>query len=448
MTAPSCDSVCDPGGYPDSHYARTRTAVAPRPPLQGDIKARVCIVGGGLAGLATALGLAERGVKDIVLLEAKRVGWGASGRNGGFVSAEYDAGASRLIATVGLDHTRQLLDLARRALALVRTRIARYAIACGPHVEGHLGVSWWDDGEGLKRRIAFAREQLGARLEFVPRQRLRAEFAASPMYFDAVFNRDAFWFHPLNFCLGMARAAEAAGVAIFEGTRVERVVADGDPAMAATAGGIVEADHIVMTAGAYDRALVPELAGAMQPVATYIVVTEPVAEERLAATLKCLHPIWDDRFSLDYYRRLEDGRILWGGRGSTRTAMPANLRQLLAGDMAKVYPALAGIGIETAWGGLMSFARHGMIQAGRLRRRLWYAQGFGGQGMAQTTVAGEALAGAIAEGDSEALALLRPFGLDWTGGPIGRLYGDLYRSWRIRREARETARHRALAGAA
>lgn len=435
-------------GYIDSHYARTRTPDAPRQPLQSDLEARVCIVGGGLAGLATALGLAERGVEGVVLLEAKRVGWGASGRNGGFVSAGYDVGAARLVAMVGLDHARRLLALGRDALALLRARIDRYAIACGPHVEGHLGVSWWDDAEGLKRRVAFAGEHLGAAFQFVPRERVREEFAASEMYFDAVFNPDAFWFHPLNFCLGMARAAEAAGVAIYENTPVQRVVADGGPTMAATDGGIVEAENLVMTAGAYDRSLLPEIGGAMQPVATYMVVTEPVAGERLAATLKCRNPIWDDRFGLDYYRRLEDGRILWGGRGSTRTREPAGLRQLLASDLARVYPALAGIGIEAAWSGLMSFSRHGMVQAGRLRPGLWYAQGFGGQGMAQTTVAGEALAAAIAGGDFEALALFRPFGLDWTGGPFGRLYGDLYRSWRIRREARETARHRRLAGRA
>ncbi|MBT7612936.1 MAG: FAD-binding oxidoreductase, partial [Rhodospirillaceae bacterium] len=373
------------GDYLDIHYARTRTPDAPRRRLEGHHKTQVCIIGGGLAGLTTALGLAERGVTDVILLEAERVGWGASGRNGGFVSPHYAAGTDNLIAKVGLDHTRDLIKLSRQAVDLVKERIGRYAIDCGPNPEGNLEASWFNDPDGLKRAIEFEAEEFGEHMDFIPRERLRDEYVASDMYFDGAMHHGCFWFHPLNYCLGIARKAEGVGVRIYEDSVALSLVSEDGSGTVTTDRGMVEADEIVVTTGAYDQTLVPELGGAFQPVATYIIVTEPVDEALISSTIKCHQAVADDRFSLDYYRRLEDNRILWGGRGSTRTTEPYNLRALMQGDMLKVYPELAEVGVDMAWGGLMSYAVHHMIQTGRLRQGLWYAQGFGGQGMAQTT---------------------------------------------------------------
>ena len=432
-------------GYVESHYARTRAPDPARPPLQGHRKTEICVIGGGLAGLNTALGLAERGKRDVVLLEAHRVGWGASGRNGGFVGTHYAAEFGAIERRVGHDHAVRLIRLTRRAVDLIRARIERYGIDCGPIVDDHVGCSWYDDPDRLKAWVAFERQHLGEDYELIPRERLREEYADSPMYFDGLIHRGVFWFHPLNYCLGVARAAEGLGVTIHEETPVTALVADGQPKLLMTPRGLVEADHVVVATGAYNRSLVPELGAAFQQVATYIVVTEPVEKERIAAAIKCRNAIFDDRFSLDYYRRLEDDRILWGGRGTTLTREPSDLRRRLLGDMRRVYPQLDGVRAETAWSGLMSFPRHRMIQVGRLRPGLWYGQGFGGQGMGPTTVAGEALAGAIAEGD-DTIELFRPFGLDWTGGPVGKLYGEIYRMWVRSHDAVTTARARRRAG--
>ena len=433
------------GDYLDIHYARTRTPDAARPALDGHIKTQVCIIGAGLAGLNTALGLAERGVTDVVLLEAHRVGWGASGRNGGFVGASYAADTDKLIAKVGLDHTKRLIGLGQQAVSLIRERMTRYEIECGPNPDGHVVASWYDDPDAMKRWVEFERENFGENVDFIPREQLREEYAASDMYFDGAIDHSSFWFHPLNYCLGVARAAESLGVTIHEHSPVQSVLTEGPSCMVTTDHGIVEADKIVVTTGGYDQSLVAELAAAFQQVATYVIVTEPIEEALISTAIKTHCALHDDRFSLDYYRRLEDNRVLWGGRGTTLVTEPYNLRHLMQGDMTRVYPQLADVKVETAWSGIMSFPMHRMIQMGELRPNLWYGQGFGGQGMAQTTVAGEALAGAIAEGD-DTIDLFAPFGLDWTGGPIGKLYGEAYRFYVRAYDQITTARDRRRAG--
>ncbi len=432
-------------GYLDIHYARTRTADAPRPMLDGHIKTQVCVIGGGLAGLNTALGLAERGVTDVVLLEGERVGWGASGRNGGFVGASYAVGTDTLIGKVGLDHTKRLIGLGQQAVSLILERMKRYGIDCGPNPHGHVAASWYDNPDAMKEWVDFERENFGENIDFIPREQLREDYAASDMYFDGAIDHSSFWFHPLNYCLGVARAAESLGVTIHEHSPARSVMTEGRSCMVTTDMGIVEADKIVVTAGGYDRSLVVELAAAFQRVATYVMVTEPIDETLISSVIKTHCAIHDDRFSLDYYRRLEDNRVLWGGRGTTRMAEPGNLGQLMHGDMTRVYPELASVKVETAWSGIMSYPMHRMIQVGELRPGLWYGQGFGGQGMAQTTVAGEALAGAIAQGD-DTIDLFAPFGLNWTGGPVGKLYGEAFRLYVRAYDQVTTARDRRGAG--
>ncbi len=432
-------------GYLDIHYARTRTPDARRPPLEGHVKAQVCVIGGGLAGLNTVLGLAERGVADVVLLEAERVGWGASGRNGGFVGASYAAETGSLIDNVGLDHTKRLIHLGQQAVSLIQKRMDNYGIDCGPNPHGHVVVSWYDDPDAMKAWVEFERENFGENVDFIPREQLREEYASSDMYFDGATDHNGFWYHPLNYCLGVARAAESLGVRIFEGTPAHSLVTEGHACMVMTECGMVEADKIVVTTGGYDRSLVPELAAAFQQVATYIIVTEPIEEDLVASGIKCHNALHDDRFSLDYYRRLEDNRVLWGGRGTTRVTEPYNLRHLMQGDMVRVYPQFRDVKVETAWSGIMSFPIHRMVQVGELRPGLWYGQGFGGQGMAQTTVAGEVLAGAVAEGD-DTIDLFAPFGLDWTGGPVGKMYGEVYRMYVRAYDQIATARDRRRAG--
>ena len=401
--------------YIDSYYARTANAGEARPPLDGVVEAEVCVIGGGLAGLSTALGLAERGV-SVVVLETHRAGWGASGRNGGFVAGGFSESLRALDRRLGGDHAKRLHGLSRDAVSLIRRRIETYAIDCGPIVDGIVQASWFDNPDELKRHRDYMAETAGVELEFWPREKL-GELYLSERYYDGLFDSVGFQFHPLNYSLGVAAAAESKGARIYEDARVTAHDLAGPVKSVRTSRGEVRAAAVVMTCGGYIAGLHGKLSAAVIPVATYVAVTEPLGN-RLRSAIRAPYAVHDSRFALDYYRPLHDGRILWGGRVTVRRSDPPDLAGLMRGDLLKVYPQLAGVKMQTAWGGLMSYAAHRMPQIGEVTPGVWHAMGFGGHGMNTTTMAGELIAAAIAEGD-DGYRLFAPFGLTPTGGPIG-----------------------------
>lgn len=404
-------------------------ATVERPSFAGAMppRARVAVVGGGYAGLATALGLAERGVDGIVLLEAERVGAGASGRNGGFVFAGYSLGEAELLRRLGAERARALYARTRAAVALIGTRLRRYAIAAEQVEAGVLWVNWFRDPERLRRRQRLLAEVYGVHWPELDRAALAA-YVRSARYHGALLEREGFHLHPLKYAVGLARAAEGLGVTLRERQRVLRLqrVATGWRLMLDR--GVLDAEQVVLACGGYLGRLEPRLARAKLPIATYVMVTEPLGE-RLAEVLPGRAAIYDNRFAFDYYRALPDRRLLWGGRIAIRDRAPAQVARLLVRDLARVHPTLAGVAIDYAWSGWMSYARHEMPQLGRLEPGLWYAQSFGGHGLAPTTVAGEALAAAIAEGE-EGWRDFAPFGLDWTGGALGSLAAQA-RYWQL-----------------
>ena len=225
--------------YIDSYYRSTVSPGAQRPALDAEIDTEVCVIGGGLAGLATALGLRERGV-SVVVLEARQVGWGASGRNGGIVGSGYSLSADRLMARVGLQHARELHRLTQDAVALVRQRIEHYRMDCGPIVDGGLNASWFNDRDAVLRSRDFLAENFDEQREFWPRERLR-EVLHTSRYYDALFSESRFQFHPLNYSRAMAQAAEARGATVFEQSAVEKLDVDGADKRVHTAGGRVRA---------------------------------------------------------------------------------------------------------------------------------------------------------------------------------------------------------------
>ena len=402
--------------YVDSYYSSTLSTDTARPALGAHMDTEVCVVGGGLAGLATALGLRERGA-DVVVLEARQVGWGASGRNGGFVGSGYSLPPERLIARVGAQQARELYQLTHEAVALVRRRIQHYGMDCGPVVDGGLNVSWFDDADALRRARDFLVQYFDEQREFWPRERV-AEGLHSDRYYDALFSDQKFHLHPLNYTRAVAAAAELRGATIFEQSPVQKLDADGTGMVVDTAGGQVRAAHVVITCGGYLAGLQRRLSAAMVPIATYMIATEPFGKERLCSAIEVPYAISDNRFASDYYRAIADTRILWGGRISARRSQPAHIARFMLADLLKVYPQLEGARVASAWYGLMSYAAHKMPQIGQLSPGLWYAMGFGGQGLATTTVAGELVASAIAEKDDR-YQLFAPFGLTPTGGPVG-----------------------------
>ncbi|EYD76141.1 putative oxidoreductase protein [Rubellimicrobium mesophilum DSM 19309] len=402
--------------YIDSYYRRSLRDPRPRPRLEGRVEAEVCVVGGGLAGVTAAYALSRMG-KDVVLLEGERVGWGASGRNGGFVSPGFATGRGNIARRAGKDGAAALHRLSIEGMRFVRDRIDALGIEGADPVHGILSALRHDGGDSLKEdRDTLARE-FGYEVEFLPtgsvRERLR-----SRCYFQALRDPNAFHFHPLNYVRGLARAAEGQGARIFEGSRAVSADLDGAVKVVRTDAGEVAARDVLVCGGGYTDRLVPELRQSMLPIATYVLLTER-APERIAEAIRTTDAIGDNRRAGDYYRVVDGGeRILWGGKITTRTAEPRNLAELLRQTMVSTYPQLDGVNVEVAWSGLMSYARHLMPQIGRLRHGVWYATAFGGHGMNTSTIGGLVIAEGIA-GESDRYRLFEPFGLDWNGGRFG-----------------------------
>jgi glycine/D-amino acid oxidase-like deaminating enzyme len=386
--------------------------------LNGARECAVCVIGAGFAGLGTALSLLERGIRDVVVLEAREVGFGASGRNGGFVFGGFSLGERPLLGKAGLEGGRELYRLTLDAVRLIRTRIARYGIECDAREAGVILANWFDDDRILDAQQRFMAEHLGVEWQRLTRGQLSG-MLATKRYHGGLFEQDAFHFHPLKYARGAARVLAAHGVAIHEGSPATRIERSGDGWLVATTAGQVRADEVVVCCGGYIDRLHLRLARATLPIATYVIVTEPLGD-RLAAAIRTDAAVYDTRFAFDYYRPLPDTRLLWGGRISVRDRSSKEVAQLLYRDMLKVYPQLAGVRVEHAWSGMMSYARHKMPQIGRLPDGLWYGTGFGGHGVAPTTLAGEALAAAVC-GDLQHVERFAGWGLPGTGGPAGLL---------------------------
>ncbi|MET0618125.1 MAG: FAD-binding oxidoreductase [Luteibacter sp.] len=389
-----------------------------RPPPQGRREAAVVVVGGGFAGLNTVLGLAARGVRDVVLLEAETIGFGASGRNGGFVFAGYSLGERALLARAGAERARALYGRTVDAVNLIRERIAAFAIDCDMVDAGVLWANWFRDGSVLRSRQELLARHYGADWQWIPADTMH-EFVRSPRYHDGLYERNAMHIDPLAYARGLAAAAERAGVTIHEGSRVRMLERRGPRWVLRVGDAAIETPQVVLACGGYLAGLDRDIDRAVLPVATYVMVTEPLGE-RLAECLRTRAAVYDTRFAFDYYRPLEDTRLLWGGRISVRDRSPRSVQRLLKRDLGRVFPGLKDVRVDKAWSGLMSYARHEMPQVGTHGNGLWYAQAFGGHGLAPTCAAGEALAGAIADG-AHALDTYAGFGLEPVHRPFGYL---------------------------
>jgi gamma-glutamylputrescine oxidase len=401
---------------PGQDYYRATSAAADYPAVEGGGEYAICIIGGGFAGLGTAVSLLERGRKDVVLLEADTIGHGASGRNGGFVFGGFSLGERDLVSALGEDAARRLYRLTLDAVATIRRRIGQYGIECELREEGVYLANWFDDERILERQQRFMAERLGVELQGIGRDELAGRLLTK-RYSGALFEKDAFHFHPLKYARGLARALAGAGVRVHERSRATAIAPDGKGWRVKTARGEIRAREVVLCCGGYLGQLSPRLASAMLPIATYVMVTEPL-RARLHSVMRTGAAVYDTRFAFDYYRPLADTRLLWGGRIAVRARPAGEVASLLYRDMLIVYPQLEGVKVDYAWSGMMSYGRHKMPQLGRLPDGKWYGMGFGGHGVAPTTLAGEVLAAALC-GDDVGLARFAPWKLPSTGGPVG-----------------------------
>ena len=424
---------------PVSYYRATVHETTTRPAPTGRLGADVCIVGGGFAGLNTALGLAERGARNVVLLEAKRIGHGASGRNGGFVFGGFSRGEASLLRDLGPQRARALYRGTTDAVELIRSRTGNYAIDCDRVDAGVLWANWFRDPEVLRARQRLLAEAYGVEWQWLPQSRVR-ELLRTSQYSDALFEPQAFHFHPLKYAQGIARAAEAMGVRIHEASPAIALDRAGTGWRVRTPDAEIEARQVVLACGGYLAHLRRDVDAGVLPIATYVMVTEPLGS-RLSEAIETQAAVYDTRFAFDYYRALPDTRLLWGGRISVLNRDAAAVERLLRKDLRKVFPQLADARVDHAWSGLMSYARHEMPQVGRIDEGLWLAQAFGGHGVAPTTFSGELLASAIAEGDTRwrelcdygLVSALKPAG--FLGAQLSYWWAEIRDAWKARRQA-------------
>ena len=423
-TSPAVSPVVSPVVSDDTWYTRScREAPLDAPRLEGREAAAIGIVGGGLAGLALALGLAERGAAP-VLLEAETVGAGASGRNGGLLSAGFSRDFTSLRQKLGMAAATTLSRLSNEAVRLVERRIVEGAIDCRMQ-DGVLEASWFDRPAALRAHIDEQNRLFDRKLAFWPRDELRRHYS-SDRYWGGIFDPLARHLDPLALTRGYARLARARGARLFERspvTRLERrsTGTTGGWRVTTRGGGVLEVDQLVLATSASRPALDSRLGRGLLPVNTYIIVTEPLpAGDDLP--IRAPYAVYDDRFATGYYRLLEDEasgvpRLLWGGRIGLAAA-PADLAGRLLADLGHVYPELGAVRVAHGWAGQMGFARHKMPVVGPLEPGLWVTTGFAGHGLNTTTMAGEMLARALL-GLGDEWRLLAPFDLAWTGGRLG-----------------------------
>ncbi len=386
------------------------------PPLPGPIEADVCIVGGGLAGLSAAIELQSLG-RSIALIERHRIGGGASGRNGGFVSAGFAEGLSAIAARTGSAHGDALYRLSMEGVEIVRDRVARIV----PEAlmgEGQLLVLRRPGSGALERSRDLMQRSFERALEHWDCARTRSVLQ-SERYFEALHDGRAFHIQPLHYARGIARTITEADGRIYEHSPALSIRREGSRQIVATPEGRISAGSVVLATSALDRKLWPRLSRAVLPITTYIAVTEPLGD-RASQAIATGAAIADDRRAGDYYRLLAGGRILWGGRITTRRSQPRQLGEMLKADMLSVFPQLGAPRIEHAWAGSMGYARHKMPIVGRIADGVWTATAFGGHGLNTTAIAGRLVAHAIAGGEDDRIRLFEPFGADWAGGPIGR----------------------------
>ena len=384
-----------PSGYVPSYYAASAHSAPEHPSLDGSVEADVCVVGGGIAGCSTALHLAERGMR-VVLLEEQRIGWGASGRSGAQAIQGIASGQAKLDRLIGPAAARQVWEVSVEGLTLMRTLIRRFSIDCD-WVDGHLSAAVKPRHEAdLRAELTELHEGYGyPSVRYMPRDELRS-ILATDRYLGALYDSNSGHVHPLNYTLGLAAAAQSMGVQIYGGTRALSFAPSGNAKVRiATPNGEVRARFLVLCGNVFLGPTAPSLAAKIMAVATYIVATEPLGAARAQELITNNAAVSDMNWVLDYYRRSADHRLLFGGRVNYSGLKSFDAPSATRVRMLGVYPQLKDVRIEYAWGGDVDITLNRAPHFGRLAPNIYFLQGFSGHGIALTGIAGKMVAEAI-----------------------------------------------------
>ena len=408
--------------HTESYYAASATKKADSPTLEGEVEADVVIVGGGFSGVNTALELVEKGF-DVVLLEANRIGWGATGRNGGQVSCGIGHKVEKFEGKIGKEGVRALYDMGFESVEILRERIAKYSIDCDLKW-GYCDVAikprhmkWFEEWKSWEKSIGNPHEH-----RILDARQLK-QYVGSDKYLGGMYNpTGSGHLHPLNLCTGEASAAVANGVRIFEQSRVEEIK-HGQPVSVLTETGSVKAKYLVLCGNAYMKNLVPQLASKILPSNSSVIATEPLSADLAKQIMPSDVAVCDPRTALDYFRLSADNRMLFGGLSNYAGLEPSNLVGTMRKKMVSVFPELESVAIEYGWSGQMGIGINRMPQLGRLADNILYIQAYSGHGVAPTHLIGRVIAEAI-EGNPERFDVFARIG-HWSfpGGKIFRRPG-------------------------
>lgn len=391
------------------------------------MQADICIVGAGYTGLSSALHLAERGYK-VIVLEAQTVGYGASGRNGGHVGTGQRQDQMYLEQKFGHEIASALWDMGLEAVDTVQHLIKKHKIKCDlKHGNIHFAHRAKYNGE-LEEEVSFLRDRYGfEQMDYVPKDKL-SEVIGSDVFHSAVVDRAAKHLHPLNFALGLAKAAVSAGVEIYEQSQVTSYA--GSPVVVKTARGQVTASEMILACNGYIGKLEPKINGRIMPINNFMLATEPLSEELAAQVAPLDTSMSDSRFVINYWKLSADNRLLFGGGENYRRGFPSDIKNFVRQYMLQIYPQLADTKIDYGWGGTLAITLNRLPHFGRLQDNIWYMQGYSGHGVPTATFAGKLIAEAIS-GKLERFDLMAnlptqkfPGGtlLRWPGMVAGMLY--------------------------
>ena len=403
-----------------SYYAATANSLAAYPTLAEDKVADVCVIGGGFTGVNTAIELAQRGL-SVILLEARRIGWGASGRNGGQLIRGIGHDVSGFARYVGEEGVRYMEQAGVESVALVGNRIREHGIDCD------LRWGFCELANTAAQFAAFKVEQAGLielgyahETRLVEPEQIRQQVVNSGVYAGGLIDMGSGHLHPLNLVLGEAQLARSLGVQIFEQSPVLELV-HGSTVQVRCAGGTVRAGHLVLACNAHLEHLEPKLSGKVLPAGSYIIATEPLTLEAAADLIPHNLALCDQKVGLDYYRLSADRRLLFGGACHYSGRDPADIEAYMRPHMLKVFPQLREVRIEFQWGGKIGISANRFPQVGRLAQHpnVFYAQGYSGHGLNVTHWCAKLLGEAIHAGHSQGFdAFSAVPHMTFPGGPL------------------------------